>query len=136
MRQKPVLEISDSAVALAAALEHAEANGWRICVAIADEAGTLIQLTRMDGASPASVEGAIGKARSAALVGVDTKLLEAMVKDRPALATMPRVAVEGGLPLLYDGHRVGGIGVSGVQSHQDAEVARAGLEALAAHWAG
>jgi glc operon protein GlcG len=135
LRLKQAIESSDSARALAAGLACAEANGWAVCIAIVDDAGAPIQLTRMDGASPASVDGAIGKARSAAMIGVDTKLLETMIEERPALATMSRVAVEGGVPLFFDGQRVGGIGVSGVQPNQDAEVARAGREALVAHWA-
>jgi glc operon protein GlcG len=136
MRNKMILEIADATVAMTAALAQAEESGWRVCVAIVDDGGTPLLLTRMDGTTPAAVDGAIGKARSAALIGVETKALEAMVSQRPGLATMPRVAVEGGVPLLYAGERVGGIGVSGVQSGQDAEVARAGLEALVAHWAG
>lgn len=136
MRQKHALDLADSAVCMTAALAYAGEKGWRVTVAVVDDSGTPIQLTRIDDASPASVEAAVQKARSAAMTGVETRLLEAMIKDRPALVTMQRVAVEGGLPLLYGGERVGGIGVSGVQSHQDAEIARAGLEALVAHWAG
>jgi uncharacterized protein GlcG (DUF336 family) len=89
----------------------------------------------MDEASPASVEGAIEKARTAALTGVETRLLEAAIKDRPGIATIRRVAVEGGLPIRHVGQRVGGVGVSGELSRLDALIAGAGLEALVASWA-
>src|SRR3546814_16209828 len=69
--------------------------------------------------SPASVTTAIGKAQTAALIGMPTKLVEAMVTDRPGLLSMDRVAVEGGVPILFRGQKLGGIGVSGVQSSQD-----------------
>lgn len=94
-------------------------------IAVVDDAGHPIQLCRMDEASPASVDTALGKARSAALTGLDTRVLEEMAGKRPALFTIGRVAVEGGLPLLHRNQRVGGVGVSGVQSHQDREVAEA-----------
>jgi len=113
-----------------AAQAHARQNGWVVTVAIVDDGGTPILVSRLDEASPATVKTAIGKARSAALIGLPTKVLEAMVGERPALATMDRVAVEGGLPILYQGQRVGGIGVSGVRSEQDGAVAQAGIDAL------
>jgi len=136
MRVRHALEMDDCSLCMAAALAHAEAQGWLVTVAIVDDNGTPLQLVRMDEASPASVEGAIQKARSAGLIGIDTRIQEAMVKERPGIATMGRVAVEGGVPIRYEGQRVGGIGVSGVLSHQDAEVAGAGLEALLASWTG
>jgi len=77
-----------------------------------------------------SVDTAIKKARSAALTGISTQALEALIRDRPALLTLDRVAVEGGLPLLHQGQRVGGVGVSGVKSDQDAIVAQAGINAF------
>lgn len=118
--------------AVLAGVAHAATQGWRVTVAIVDDGGTPVHVTRMDDASPASVETAIQKARSSALTGMDTNILEAMVEKRPGVATMGRVAVEGGVAVLWQGQRVGGIGVSGVQSHQDAEVAGAALTALLA----
>ena len=87
-------------------------------------------VSRLDDASPSSVNTAIEKARSASHTGLPTKALEAMIRERPGIVTLGRVAVEGGLPILYKGQRVGGVGVSGVKSDQDAEVAQAGLQAL------
>ena len=131
MRQRHALDLTDAQRVVDAALAHAGGLGWRVTVAVVDDGGVPLLLLRMDEASPASVATAIEKARSAALTGLDTKLLEAMIEKRPGTATIGRVAVEGGLPLLHDGQRVGGIGVSGLPSHQDAEVAAAGQAAFA-----
>ncbi|CAN5391880.1 heme-binding protein [soil metagenome] len=131
MRVRHALELSECDVAVVAGLAEAAREGWAVTIAMVDDSGTPIRLSRMDEASAASVSTAIEKARSAALTGVETKLMEAMIKDRPAVATMGRVAVEGGVPILHKGQRVGGIGVSGVQSHQDAQVAKATRAALA-----
>jgi glc operon protein GlcG len=124
--------LSDAEAVMRAALGHARANGWLVTVAVVDEAGTPIMTARLDEASPASFATAIEKARSAALTGLSSKLLEAMVGERPALVTLGRVSIQGGLPILHEGQRVGGIGVSGVRSEQDEAVAQAGLDALAA----
>jgi glc operon protein GlcG len=130
MRMRFALGLAEAEAAIKAGHEEARRQGWLVTVAVVDDSGAVIQLSRMDEATPASVDAAIGKARSAALTGVDTKILEAMVKDRPALTTMDRIAIEGGLPVLHQRQRVGGIGVSGVQSHQDAQVASAAFAAL------
>jgi glc operon protein GlcG len=115
-----------------AAQAHARLNGWAVTIAVVDDGGTPIIVSRLDEASPTSVSTSIEKARSAGLTGLPTKALESMIGDRPALITLGRVAVEGGLPILHQGQRVGGIGVSGVRSDQDAAVAQAGLESLIA----
>lgn len=123
MRTRYALDLAEVEPAIRAGIVEARQNGWNVTIAVVDDSGTLIQLTRMDDASPASVDTGIEKARAAGLTGVDTKLLEAMVKERPALTTMKRVAIEGGLPILFKGQKLGGVGVSGVQSHQDSQVA-------------
>jgi glc operon protein GlcG len=130
MRTKYLLSSSEAQTIVSAAQTHADHNGWAITVAVVDDSGTPIIVLRLDDAPPSSVYTAIEKARSAANTGLPTKLLEAMIRERPGIATLARVAVEGGLPILYKGQRVGGVGVSGVKSDQDAEVAQAGLRAL------
>jgi glc operon protein GlcG len=114
MLTKYLLSSSEAQTIVTAAQAHAHHHGW----------------ARLDNAAPSSVNTAIEKARSAATTGLPTKALEAMIRERPGVATLGRVAVEGGLPILYKGQRVGGVGVSGVKSDQDAAVAQAGLEAL------
>jgi glc operon protein GlcG len=115
-----------------AALAHARENGWLVTVAVVDDGGAPIMIARLDDASPASFSTAIEKARSAAFTGLSSKLLESMIGERPALVTLGRVSIQGGLPILHEGQRVGGIGVSGVRSDQDEAVATSGLAALAA----
>jgi glc operon protein GlcG len=126
MRSRQCLEVAEAEEMVSAAKQFALGRGWAVTIAVVDDGGTPIAVLRLDEASPASVSSAIAKAASAALTGQPTKILEEMIRQRPALTTMPRLAVEGGLPLLFKGQRVGGIGVSGVQSTQDAEVAQAG----------
>lgn len=131
MRMRFALDLAEARQIVDAGLAAAEVKGWRVTIAVVDDGGVPVLVQRMDEASAASFSTAIEKARSAALVGLPTKVLEAMIGDRPALLSMPnRVAVEGGLPILHGGQRIGGVGVSGVKSDQDAEVAEAGLAAL------
>ena len=130
MRTKFLLSSSEAQTIVSAAQAHADRNGWAVTVAVVDDGGTPIVVSRLDNAAPSTVGTAIEKARSAATTGLPTNVLEAMVRERPALVTLGRVAVEGGLPILYKGQRVGGVGVSGVTSDHDAAVAQAGLDAL------
>ena len=124
------LQLDEASAAIAAGRASATENGWRVSIAIVDEAGFIIALNRMDEASQGSVDTAIEKARSAAFTGLETKMLEEIIAVRPAAVTMKRVAVEGGVPILYKGTRLGGIGVSGVMPGHDATVALAALAAL------
>jgi glc operon protein GlcG len=130
MRVRYSLTLGEAETMVSAAQRHARAGNWPVTVAIVDDSGAPILVSRSDDATPASVATAIEKARSAALTGLPTKTLEALVKERPAVATLGRVAVEGGLPILFQGQRVGGVGVSGVRSDQDTLIAEAALQAL------
>ena len=85
----------------------------------------------MDGAGPISAKVAMDKALTSALTRRPTKFWEDRVKEKPAFATFPAGAMfQGGLPLMHQGECVGAIGVSGVQSHEDEQVAQAGVAAL------
>jgi glc operon protein GlcG len=130
VRTRFELVLQDVELAVRAGLSDAESKSWAVTVAVVDAAGTPLMVVRMDDASPSSFNTAIEKARSAALIGAPTKMLEDMVTARPALLSMARLSVEGGVPILYRKQKLGGIGVSGVQSHQDAQVAEAALAAL------
>lgn len=133
MRTKTILTAADAATIIAAAKAEAVAKNWNVSIAVTDEAGYLIHLERMDDAPLPSAEIALLKARTAAIAKAPTKALEEVVKDRPAVALMPgRLPVQGGVPIIYDGACVGGVGVSGVKSHEDEIVAIAGREALLA----
>jgi glc operon protein GlcG len=130
MRVRYSLTLEEAERMVHAGQKHARANEWPITIAIVDDSGFPILVSRLDEATPASVTTAIEKARSAALTGLPTKMLEAVISERPAVATLGRVAVEGGVPILHCGQRLGGIGVSGVRSDQDAMVAQTALEAV------
>ena len=122
------LEADEVQTALEAAKSEAVKNQWPVSIAVVDESGFLLHLERLDGASPATPEIAMLKARTSALSRNPTKTAEDMVKDRPSILSLPgRVPVQGGLPIFHQGECVGGIGVSGVKSQQDEQVAQAGL---------
>jgi glc operon protein GlcG len=132
MRMKPCLTADDARRIIAAAKVEAEKNSWTVSIAVVDDGGIMLALERMDGAFPASADIAFRKAWTAAMVRLPTKTMEDMVKERPALVAFPgQLRVQGGLPIRHDGECVGAVGVSGVASHQDEQVAQAGLTALA-----
>ncbi len=131
MRTKPCLTQADARKMMAACLAEAEKNDWRVTIAIVDDAGVLISLERMDGAPAISATVAPEKARASALTKQPTKFWEDRVKERPAFANFPAGSlIQGAVPLIHQGECVGGIGVSGVQSSQDEQIARAGMAAL------
>lgn len=119
---------------MAAALAESERHGWPMVIAIVDCAGDLVMLERMDQAQRGSLEVAQAKARTAALFRRPTKVFEdglAAGGQGLRILSMPQViAVEGGIPLILGGQVVGAIGVSGMRSGQDAQVAEAGAAAL------
>jgi uncharacterized protein GlcG (DUF336 family) len=118
-------KISDAAQA------EAKKNNWNVCIAILDDGGHLLHVARMDGATPANAEIAIEKGRSAALTRRSTKMWEDRVAGgRMVMLKMPVLPVQGGLPIMSDGTCVGAVGVSGVQSHEDEQIAAAGIRAL------
>jgi glc operon protein GlcG len=134
MRTKPILTAADCRLMISAARAEAEQQKWAVTIVVVDDGGSLLGLERLDTAFPQSAEIAIHKARTAAVMRFATKTLEDMVKDRPALVTMPGVTrVQGGLPIRVGSDWVGGIGVSGATSQQDEQVAAAGIAALLAH---
>ena len=131
MRNKPALTVADVRQMMGAARAHADDKQWAVSIAIVDDGGCLVGFERLDGASPKSAELAIDKARSAALMRLSTKVLEDIVKERPALMTMPGVMrVQGGLPIKVGADCVGAVGVACVASVDDERVAAAGIAAL------
>src|SRR3546814_20251058 len=120
-------ELEEAEKAIAAGLAIARESGWDVTVAVVDAGGYPILLARMDNASPASVTPAIGKAQTAALIGMPTTLVEARVTDRPGLLSMDRGGGESGVQILFRATSTGGVGVYGVQSSHDAQVTQQGL---------
>jgi len=133
MKTKPMLSADDVQAILTAARAEAEANSWAVTIAVADDGGHLLGLIRLDGAPPMSAHIGPSKAKSAAMARKDTKILEDVINNgRTAFVTAPYVdgLLEGGVAILVDGQVVGAVGVSGVKSDQDAQIARAGIAAL------
>jgi glc operon protein GlcG len=132
MRTKPSLTASDAAKMMAACKTEAARQKWPVCIAIVDDGGYLLALERMDGAHLLTPEAALGKARTAALMKKPSRFMEERINSRPAFLRFPEIMpVIGGLPVMHDGECVGGIGVAGVQSDEDEQVAQAGVDALA-----
>jgi glc operon protein GlcG len=132
MRTKPCLTSADVKKMMAAALAEAEKNKWQVAVAIVDDGGFMLHLERMDGAAVTTAEVAVGKARTSALTRRPSKFFEDRVKDRPAFIAFPAgLFIQGAVPIIYQNECVGAIGVSGVQSAEDEQIARAGIAALA-----
>jgi uncharacterized protein GlcG (DUF336 family) len=131
MKTKPCLTLSDVKTVLAAAEAEAVRNQWRVAIAVLDDGGHLLGFVRMDGATPANAEIAVEKARTAAVSRRPSGAWEERVKaGRIAMLKMPVLPVQGGVPILVDGECLGAVGVSGVQSHEDEQIAQAGIDAL------
>lgn len=130
-----VISVEAASQALAATVSHARQMGIAINVAITDSNGTLAGFLRMPGAFLHSIDIAIDKAYTAASFGFPTsqwmKILEGDEALKAGIPLRPRLVIfGGGLPVVENGVRIGGIGVSGGSAEQDEECARAGLKAI------
>jgi len=133
MKQKPELELADVKRIAAAAEAEARAKGWAVSIAIVDDGGHLLWLQRLDGAAPISAQIAPAKANTAALGRRESRIYEETINQgRMSFLSAPALQgmLEGGVPILVDGHCIGAVGVSGVKSSDDAQIARAGIAAL------
>jgi glc operon protein GlcG len=133
MQNKPFLQAADVDAILNAAVAHAKANNWAVTIAVVDDGGHLLGLKRLDGAAPLSAHIASAKANTAAMGRRESKVYEDMINGgRNSFLSAPYVhgLLEGGVPILRDGHVLGAVGVSGVKSSEDAEIAKAGIAAL------
>lgn len=132
MHSKPTLTIEDAKVIAAAAEAEAQSNGWRVSIAVMDGSGHPLLLHRLEGAPLHTTDLALMKARTSALTRGPTKGMEdKIVGGRVTLLSLPgMLPVEGGEPVLSAKDCIGAVGVSGAQSHEDAQIARAGIAAL------
>ena len=139
MKTKPVLTHEDCQKIAHACAAEARANSWAISFAIVDDGGHLLWFERLDDAAPSSAEIGPAKARMAAIGRRESKVYEDMINGgrtsvlSAASATARRGAMmEGAVPIMIDGQCLGAVGVSGVKSAEDAQVARAGIATLTA----
>jgi glc operon protein GlcG len=133
MNTKPYLSLADVKRIAAASETEALKNQWIVTIAIVDDGGHLLWLQRLDGAAPVSSHIAPAKARTAALGRRESKVYEDMINQgRTSFLSAPEIEglLEGGVPVMIDGHCVGAVGVSGVKSGEDAQIAKAGIAAL------
>lgn len=133
MKTKSMLELSDVKAMMAAAEAEALNNHWAVCIAIVDAGGHLLGLQRLDGAPPISAHIASAKANTAALGRRESKVYEDVINGgRVSFLSAPKIEglLEGGVPIFHDGQCLGAVGVSGVKSQEDAQIARAGIAAL------
>lgn len=131
MRTRSSLTSSDAHKMMAACKAEAEAHHWDVSIAIVDGGGYLLLFDRMDDAGLLTPAVATAKARTAALSRIPTKALEDRVAERPSFLKLPEyLPVQGGMPIKVNGDCIGAIGVSGVQSHEDEQIANAGIAAL------
>ena len=118
---------------MAGAEAEAKKNNWPVVIAILDSGGQLVMLQRLDNAQWGSVEIAKEKARSSVALRRPTKVFQDLIAQGGAnlrLLTIGYSVLEGGIPIVVDGKIVGAVGVSGVTSQQDAQIAQAGIDSL------
>ena len=130
MKTRPTLTLEDVRVIAGGAEREALAQGWAVTIAIVDDGGHLLWLQRLDGAASISSQIAAAKARTAALGRRESRVYEEMINQgRTSFLSAPTLEgmLEGGVPVIVDGECVGAVGVSGVKSSEDAQIARAGI---------
>ena len=133
MQTKPMLTLADVKTIAAAAEAEAVKNNWPVTIAVVDDGGHLLWLQRLDGVAPISAHIAPQKAKTAALGRRESKIYEDIINNgRVSFLSAPELEgmLEGGVPVVVDGHVVGAVGVSGVKSAEDAQIAKAGIAAL------
>lgn len=133
MKTKPALTLDDARRIAAAAEAEAQRNAWAVTIAVVDDGGHLLWLQRLDGAAPISAEIAAAKARTSALGRRESKVYEEMINGgRTSFLSAPVLEgmLEGGVPVIVGTEVVGAVGVSGVKSSEDAQIARAGIATL------
>ena len=131
MRMKPAMTLDDAKKLMAAAEAEAVRNKWEVVIAILNDGGRIVAVHRMDGARPGNDDIAIAKATTSAMTCRPTVVWEKWIEGpHKAYATFPFIAAQGGLPIIVDGDLIGAIGVSGVKSFQDDQIAMTAIKAV------
>ena len=132
LADKKVLTLEGAKKVAAAAEGEAKKNNWNVVIAVVDDGGHLVYLQRIDGTQTGSIDVAIQKARTAQAFKRPTKVFEDAIAGgcNALLALHGALPLEGGLPIMVGGQMVGAIGVSGVKSTEDGQIAKAGADSL------
>ena len=131
MNSKAYLTLKDAEQLLAYSYQQALAQNLKVSIAVVDDSGHLLCMKRMDGASPMTANLCLEKAKCSAVSRRPSKLFEDLIKNgQMGFLTMDTFAgmLEGGEPILYQGHLVGAIGVSGAKSSEDADIAQQAIQ--------
>lgn len=130
----PPIGIENARKIMAAAEAEAIKNNWAVVIAIIDSGGHIVMLHRFDNVQLSSIDLSVGKAKTALMFKRPTKVLDDAISSGGSglrfLSLKDIVPLEGGLPIVMDGKIIGAIGISGVLSAQDAQIGRAGIDAL------
>lgn len=130
---KPYLTQADVQKILDATNKHAAANNWAVTIAVCDDGGHVLGLIRRDGCAPVSAYIAQEKARTAAMGKRESRVYEEIINNgRTSFLSAPHISgmLEGGVNIEVNGFTIGAVGVSGVKSTEDAEIAKAGIAAI------
>lgn len=131
MRMKHALTLDDAKKLMAAAEDEARRNNWEVVVAILNDGARIVAVHRMDGARPGNDQIAIAKATTSAMTCRPSVVWERWIDGRhKAYATFPFIAAQGGLPIIIGGDLIGAIGVSGVKSSEDEQIAMVAIRAV------
>lgn len=133
MQSKQILTLDDVKKIAAAAEAEANKNNWAVVISVVDDGGHLLWLQRLDGVSPISAYMAPAKAKTAAMGRRESRIYEEMINNgRVSFMSAPHIdgMLEGGVPIMMNGQCLGAVGVSGVKSAEDAQIAKAGIAAL------
>jgi glc operon protein GlcG len=133
MQSKQILTLDDVKKIAAAAEAEAKLHNWAVTISIVDDGGHLLWLQRLDGAAPISSHIAPAKAKTAALGRRESKVYEDIINNgRFSFITAPTLEgmLEGGVPITLNGQCLGAVGVSGVKSTEDVQIAKAGVAAI------
>ena len=133
MKTKSYLEYADVKALLKAAEAEAVANNWNVAIAVVDDGGHLLGFQRLNGTPAVSAHIAQAKANTSALGCRESKIYEDVINQgRTSFLSAPAISglLEGGVPIMKDGACIGAVGVSGVKSNEDAQIAKAGIAAL------
>ena len=130
MRIRPTLTLTDAHKMMAACRAEAQSNDWQVAIAIVDDAGALLLFERDDALHRVAAEAAIGKAQVAVALRRSSKLVMELVREQAGFMKVTGFPVRGGLPVMYQGECVGGVGVSGVEGLNDERVASAGVDTI------
>lgn len=133
MIHKPALTLEDIEAIGAAAVAEAHKNNWVVSIAICDDGGHLLWFKRLEGAPPISAYIAPAKAKTAALGRRESRIYEEVINNgRTSFLSAPEIEgmLEGGVPIVVEGHCLGAVGVSNVKSFEDAQIAKAGIAAV------